>query len=109
HLVDGTQEDPAAAWRTIRAELEAYDPELAAKPEILALNKVDALDPETRAETVAALEAAAGVKPMLVSGVSGEGVRELLRSAFALVKARRADEAEAAREAEFGPAEAWRP
>src|ERR1700761_858014 len=78
HLVDGTQEDPAGAWRTIRAELEAYDPELAVKPEILALNKVDALDPQTRAETAAALEQAAGIRPLLVSGVSGEGVRELL-------------------------------
>jgi GTPase len=110
HLVDATQEDPAGAWRTIRAELEAYDPELAAKPEILALNKVDALDPETRAETAAALEQAAGVRPLLVSGVSGEGVRELLRSAFSLVKTRRADEAEAKREAEAGAeAGTWRP
>ena len=110
HLVDGTQEDPAAAWRTIRAELEAYDPELAAKPEMLALNKVDALDPETRAEKLAALEQAAGVTPVLVSGVSGEGVRELLRMAYALVQARRAEAAEVARKAEAGPeAEAWRP
>ena len=106
HLVDGTQEDPAAAWRTIRAELEAYDPELAAKPEILALNKVDALDPETREASAAALEQAAGVRPMLVSGVSGEGVRELLRSAFAQVKARRAEAAEAERPSE---SEGWRP
>jgi GTP-binding protein len=108
HLVDGTQEDPAAAWRTIRGELEAYDAELAAKPEILALNKVDALDPETRAEKVAALEQAAGLRPVLVSGVSGEGVRELLRSAFSLVKARRADKTEAEREAEAGSG-GWRP
>jgi GTP-binding protein len=105
HLVDGTQDDPATAWRTIRAELHAYDPELAAKPEILALNKVDALDPEERAAKVAALEAAAGHRPRLVSGVSGEGVRELLRAAFAEVKLRRGEAAEAA----AGAPEPWRP
>jgi GTP-binding protein len=105
HLVDATQEDPAGAWRTIRAELEAYDPELAAKTELLALNKVDALDPETRAEKAAELEAVAGVKPRLVSGVSGEGVRELLREAFAQVKERRGETAQAA----AGEPEPWRP
>jgi GTP-binding protein len=110
HLVDGTQEDPAGAWRTIRGELEAYDPELAVKPEILVLNKVDALDPEARAEIAAGLEQAAGVKPVLVSGVSGEGVRELLRSAYALVKTRRAEAAAAKRAAEAGPdAGGWQP
>ncbi len=94
HLVDATQEDPAEAWRIIRAELQAYSPELADKPEILALNKVDALDPETRAQKAAELEAAAGHAPRLISGVSGEGVRELLRFAFAEVKRRRGEPTE---------------
>jgi len=89
HLVDGTQEDVAEAWRTVRHELEAYGEGLGDKPEILALNKVDALDAETRAARAAALEAAAGVKPRLVSGVSGEGVTELLRAAWREVQARR--------------------
>ena len=48
HLVDGTQEDVAGSWRTVREELAAYGEGLADKAEILALNKVDALDPETR-------------------------------------------------------------
>ena len=63
HLVDATQEDVAGAWTTIRGELEAYGDELADKSEILALNKIDALDEETLAEKVAELEAVAGVKP----------------------------------------------
>ena len=92
HLVDGTQEDPGGAWRTVRHEMEAYDQGLADKREILALNKVDALDPETRAARAAELEAAAGVAPFIVSGVSGEGVTELLRAAFAAVRIRRAEE-----------------
>jgi GTP-binding protein len=96
HLVDGTQDDVAGAWRTIRGELEAYGDGLGEKKEILALNKVDALDEETRAAKAAELEAAAGVKPRLVSGVSGEGVRDLLRAAWAEVAARRKAESGAA-------------
>ncbi|MFN3314765.1 MAG: GTPase ObgE, partial [Hyphomonas sp.] len=46
HLIDCTQDDPAKAYRTIRAELEAYDPDFADRPEIVALNKIDALTPE---------------------------------------------------------------
>jgi GTP-binding protein len=93
HLVDGTQEDVAGAWRTIRHELEAYGEGLGEKTEILALNKVDALDPETREAKAAELEAAAGVRPRLISGVSGEGVRELLRAAWSEVAAHRKAEA----------------
>ena len=91
HLVDGTQDNIAEAWTTIRAELEAYGDELADKSEILALNKVDALDPETLEIKRAELEAVSGIKPMLVSGVSGQGVTELLRAAFIQVRIRRGE------------------
>ena len=73
------------------AELEAYGEGLADKAEILALNKIDALDEETLAEKVAELEAASGIKPRLVSGVSGQGVTELLRAAYKQVRIRRGD------------------
>ena len=44
HLIDVTDPDPAANWKTIRAELKAYGGGLADKPEIVALNKADALE-----------------------------------------------------------------
>ncbi len=88
HLVDATQDDVVEAWQTIRRELETYAEGLEDKFELLALNKVDALTPEDRAAKAAELEAAAGVRPVLISGVSGEGVRDLLRAAFQQVKAR---------------------
>ena len=91
HLIDGTQDDVARAWRTIRHELEAYGEGLAEKTEILALNKIDALTPEMREEKAAELEAVAGVKPYLVSGVSGEGVTELLRAAWNEVRKTRGE------------------
>ena len=47
HLLDASAEDPIAAYETIRNELALYDASLAAKPEIVVLNKVDL--PEARA------------------------------------------------------------
>ena len=91
HLVDGTQDDVAAAYRTVREELKAYGEGLADKPEVLALNKIDALDKDTRKERAAALKKAAGVKPHLISGVSGEGVTELLRAAWSEVRRTRGE------------------
>lgn len=83
HLVDGTQEDVAGAYRTIRAELTAYGQGLVEKLEIVALNKIDALTPEVIDSGAAALAAAAGVDDVhRISGVSGEGVDAL----FAVVQ-----------------------
>jgi GTP-binding protein len=92
HLVDGSQEDIAGAYRTIRGELAAYGGGLQDKTELVALNKIDALDPEARKAAAKALQKAAGRKPLLVSGVSGEGVTDLLRAAFQAVQRRRMDE-----------------
>ena len=108
HLVDGTQDDVGAAYHTVREELAAYGAGLSDKPEILALNKVDALDPETRAEKAAALEAAAGTAPMIVSGVSGEGVTALLRAALARVRRARG-QAEDEEDGASRPGAEWLP
>ena len=93
HLVDATQDDVAEAYRTVRNELEAYGEGLAERTEVLALNKVDALDDDARKEKAAELERAAGKAPRLISGVSGEGVQDLLRAAFIEIKRHRAEEA----------------
>ena len=49
HLVDGSQPDPADAYRTVRAELAGYGAGLSEKPEIVALNKADAMTPQAKA------------------------------------------------------------
>ncbi len=105
HLVDGTQEDVAGAYHTIREELTAYGAGLEDKHEILVLNKADALTAEARAEAAAALEQAAGKAPMIISGVSGEGVKELLRACARLIDTNLPDDSEQP------PAEAaaWQP
>ncbi|HTX51156.1 MAG TPA: GTPase ObgE [Caulobacteraceae bacterium] len=103
HLVDATSDDVAGDWRTVRAELEAYGGGLANKAEVLALNKADALDAETRKAGIAALKKVARQTPRLVSGVSGEGVTELLRAAYAEVVR------EPALSDPDAPSDAWRP
>lgn len=80
HLIDGTQADPAEAYRTIRAELAGYGNGLDKKPEIVALNKVDAMTPQARASRVKALERACGGKVLLISGAAGENVPQTLRA-----------------------------
>jgi len=109
HLVDATQEDVVEAWKTVRHELESYGDELGDKTEILALSKVDALDAETRKAKAKALAKASGAKVRQVSGVSGEGVTELLREAYALVRVRKGEEAAGALEASGQAPEEWAP
>ena len=80
HLVDGTSETLTEDYATIIGELEAYGGDLADKPRITALNKIDALDDVDRAEARAELEKASGGPVLDMSGVSGEGVTEVLRA-----------------------------
>jgi GTP-binding protein len=79
HLVDGAAGQVVHAWRTIRGELDAYGGGLAEKPEILALNKIDAMSPREISARRAALRRACGQEVHLVSGATGAGVPELLR------------------------------
>ncbi len=103
HLVDGTQDDVAGAYAQVRHEVETYAQSLADKPELVALTKIDALDADLRADKLAQLEQVVGRRPLLVSGVSGEGVTELLRAALARIRPSVAED-------EFAPTTSpWRP
>ena len=79
HLVDGTEEDVAGRYKAIRKELKLYSKTLAAKHEIVVLNKIDALLPEEVEEKVKALQKAARRKPLTMSGVARTGTKEVLR------------------------------
>jgi GTP-binding protein len=80
HLVDGTSETIAEDYHTIIGELEAYGGDLAEKPRVTVLNKIDALDEEERASALKELENACGGPVMMMSGVAREGVTEVLRA-----------------------------
>ena len=79
HLVDGAAGDVVKAWRTVRGEMAAYGGGLAAKPEIIGLNKSDAMTPRETSSRLTALRKASGRPVYLLSGVTGQGVPELLR------------------------------
>lgn len=78
HLIDGTQDDVTGAYKTVRAELEAYDDELAAKPELVALNKCDSLTDAEIKKKKKALEKASGAKVYTISAAGHQGLEPLL-------------------------------
>ena len=89
HLVDGTSPTLDEDYRAIITELELYGGDLADKPRVTALNKIDALDEEEREEARARLEAEVGGPVLMLSGVTGEGVPEVLRAVRAQITADR--------------------
>ena len=99
HLVDATGDDPAGAYRTVRKELAAYGADLAAKPEIVALSKIDAVDhgplPAMRAKLLRAMRShgpapAEGAKRTLIelSAATQQGVQDVLRATLTAIDAR---------------------
>jgi GTP-binding protein len=112
HLVDGTQEDVAEAYRVIRGELEKYGGGLADKPEIVALNKIDAMTPDEISEKAKQLKRACKQTPLRISGASQKGVPETVRKLFEIVSEDRAAQRAAQIEAEMTPEEkeeGWKP
>lgn len=102
HLIDSTSDDVVRDYRTVRHELIEYGHGLAEKDEIVALSKVDALDPESISSRVSALEDVIGKRPYAISAVAGQGMTELLRLISAAVV--RAEQADSATDKET-----WRP
>lgn len=78
HLIDATSDDVVATYKNIRKELELYDKKLAAKPEVVALNKIDALDEKEVAKKQKALEKAIGKKVFVISAIAKKGVFDCL-------------------------------
>jgi GTPase len=104
HLVDGTAEHAGEAYRTIRSELEAYGEGLVDKPEIVALNKADAMTPGQLKEQTARLKRAARKAPYVISAATGAGVPEVLRALLQVVGKKRSEGTEPSK-----PAPAWQP
>lgn len=80
HLVDGTQSAVVKAWRTIRKELAAYGHGLEDKPEIIGLNKIDAMPAAEARRKADALARASGARVFLLSGATGNGTVAVLRA-----------------------------
>src|ERR1700690_2900023 len=85
HLVDATCEHAGKAYKTVRTELDAYQGHLADKIEIIALNKIDAVTPDELKKQKDRLKRAAKKTPLLMSGVTGAGVKDALRALLAVI------------------------
>jgi GTP-binding protein len=109
HLIDGAAEDAGDAYHTVRAELKAYGHGLRDKPEVVALNKSDALTPEQLERQTARLRrtmalaardrnhAQTGASIRVISAATGAGVPAVLRAILAEIdSARSADVGELA-------------
>lgn len=79
HLIDATQDDVVGAYKAIRKELDLYNDKMKKKPEVIALNKCDALTEKEIKEKTLALEDAAGKKVFNISAVAKQGVYDCLR------------------------------
>jgi GTPase len=78
HLIDATQDDPVQAWHTVCDELADYGAGLEDKPQIVALNKGDLLDPELMADIAAQIQTAGALDVISISGATGQGVPDVL-------------------------------
>ena len=78
HIIDATAEDVVAPYKVIRKELELYDEKLVNKPEVVALNKCDALSEKEVKQKINALEKACGKKVYAISAVAKQGLFDCL-------------------------------
>ena len=87
HLIDVAGDDPVAAYRTIRKELKAYSELLAAKTEIVAFNKIDAIDEKDLAKKLADFKKRVKLTPILISGATQKGVAAAMKKLLTIITA----------------------
>jgi GTP-binding protein len=94
HLVSAQEENAGKAYKTVRAELEAYGAGLADKAEIVALSQADTVDADTLKKRKASLKRAAGQTPFVISAVAGLGMQDVLRELAGVIEASKAENPE---------------
>jgi GTPase len=92
HMIDATCDDAVAAYKIIRAELKAYSKILAAKPEIIAFNKIDAVEPKVLEKAVANFKTKVKKTPLLMSAATQKNVDEAIFALYEIVKTTRRKE-----------------
>jgi GTP-binding protein len=86
HLLDGMAEDPLLDYAQINSELALFDPHLAKKPQIVALNKIDLPEVEQRWAEIKRLLKRKGISASAISAMAGTNVRPLLYKALELLR-----------------------
>ena len=93
HLVDvsgASGRDPLEDFETILEELRRFSPKVAAKPQIVAANKIDALEDAAQVKALERRVKKEGLRLFRISGVTGEGVEKLLEAVWREIAAVRA-------------------
>lgn len=103
HLIDGTDEAYLQSYQTIREELEKYGGDLIDRPELIVLNKIDALDEKEKLKRKKDLEALSGKKVYLLSAISQKGVDTLLGATWQAIKKNKKENIEEELTEEFVP------
>ncbi|MBN1440923.1 MAG: GTPase ObgE [Anaerolineales bacterium] len=86
HLLDGAGADPLADFSQINTELALFDPDLARKPQVVAVNKMDLPDAKQRWDSLRRELSGRGVEPLAVSALARQGTREALYRAAQLLR-----------------------
>lgn len=86
HLLDGMAEDPMLDFAQINSELALFDPNLAKKPQIVAVNKMDLPDVEGRWKEIQRKLKRKGITPIAISAAARTNLRPLLFTALELLK-----------------------
>ncbi len=92
HLIDGSQDEPLAAKELVDRELAGYSAELAARPQIAVINKVDLEEVDLFRDELAAQFTERGLTPIFCSAVSGEGVDAVIAACTSALADLRAQE-----------------
>jgi GTPase len=85
HMIDATSDDPVSSYRTVRAELKAYSKLLAAKPEIVVFNKIDAVDEKTLEKKLKAFKTKLKITPQLISAATSKNTTKLMQTVMSVV------------------------
>jgi len=78
HLLDGNASDPIENFNQVNQELRLYSPELAARPQVVAINKIDLLEVRTRVPELTVELKNLGVELLAISAVTGDGIQGVL-------------------------------
>lgn len=97
-VIDATAENPLADYQTIQQELEAYGHQLVNRPQIIALNKIDALDTELLEFIASELRPLTTAPIVTISAVTGQGINQLRQEVWQAL-----DQIDVALEASFPP------
>ncbi len=86
HLLDGMADDPLLDYAQINSELALFDPDLAKKPQVVAVNKIDLPEVERRWQDLKKQLKKKGISPMAISAVARTNLRQLLFAALELLR-----------------------